>query len=59
MEGQQDQKGLFRQWRTRLSQALLREPAVVLLERDGDFPSAALERQPPLYDRSAPIRSSL
>ncbi|WP_066696575.1 hypothetical protein [Sphingobium amiense] len=59
MEGQQDQKGLFRQWRTRLSQALLREPAVVLLEREGDLPPAAIERQPRLYDQSAGIRPSL
>lgn len=32
----QDQDGLFARWRTRLSQALLREPAVILLERDAD-----------------------
>ncbi len=29
-------EGLFGRWRTRLAQALLREPSVVLIERDAD-----------------------
>ncbi|QGP80246.1 hypothetical protein GL174_09420 [Sphingobium sp. CAP-1] len=28
--------GLFDRWRARLAQALLREPSVVLIERDAD-----------------------
>ncbi|WP_261936193.1 hypothetical protein [Sphingomonas bisphenolicum] len=29
-------EGLFGRWRARLAQALLREPSVVLIERDAD-----------------------
>lgn len=35
MQDQQD-RGLFDRWRARLAQALLREPSVVLIERDAD-----------------------
>lgn len=30
--------GLFGRWRARLAQALLREPSVVLIDRDADAP---------------------
>lgn len=32
----QGQDGLFARWRARMAQTLLREPTVVLLERDAD-----------------------
>lgn len=59
MEEQRDQKTLFGQWRTRLSQALLREPAVVLLERDGDVPPFGVERHSSVHGRNAGMPSSL
>ncbi|MFC3440563.1 hypothetical protein ACFOKF_04985 [Sphingobium rhizovicinum] len=43
MQDDLEQDGLFARWRTRLSQALLREPAIVLLERDADALIAARE----------------
>ncbi|WP_311269232.1 hypothetical protein [Sphingobium sp. WCS2017Hpa-17] len=39
MQDRQEQgeaDGLFGRWRARLAQALLREPSVVLIERDAD-----------------------
>jgi hypothetical protein len=51
----QDQDGLFARWRTRLSQALLRDPAVILLERDADALVLAQEQEtglPTLCDAS-------
>ncbi|WP_298398474.1 hypothetical protein [Sphingobium sp.] len=43
MQNDFEQDGLFARWRARLSQALLREPAIVLLERDADALTAARE----------------
>ncbi|WP_088185253.1 hypothetical protein [Sphingobium sp. Z007] len=43
-------EGLFGRWRARLAQALLREPSIVLMERDGD----ALFRLSNLDDSAAP-----
>lgn len=59
MTGEQDQKGLFSRWRTRLSQALLREPAVVLVERDGDEAVSMAQRTPPALAGQGRIHSSL
>ncbi|PZU09429.1 MAG: hypothetical protein DI606_13790 [Sphingobium sp.] len=59
MTGQLDRKGLFNRWRARLSQALLREPAVVLLERDGDEAVSMARCTPPLFGEQARIHSSL
>ncbi len=33
--------GMFSRWGSRLAQAVLREPSVILLERDSDHVSAA------------------
>jgi hypothetical protein len=45
--------GLFGRWRSRLAQAILREPSVVLIDRDAD----ALLDLPDMADR--PIRETL
>ena len=37
MQDSQDQRGLFDRWRTRLAQALLREPSIVLIDREADL----------------------
>ena len=59
MTGQQDQKGLFSHWRARLSQALFREPAVVLLERDGDEAVSMAWCTPHAFGEKVSIHSSL
>ena len=47
--------GMFGRWRARLAQALLREPSVVLIERDGD----ALSPFPGLGDVALPLRETV
>ncbi|MEA3388150.1 hypothetical protein [Sphingobium sp. CCH11-B1] len=37
MQDSRHQRGLFDRWRTRLAQALLREPSIVLIDRDADL----------------------
>jgi hypothetical protein len=44
MQGHQEQAGLFDRWRARLARALLRDPAVVLIDRDADAPARRAER---------------
>jgi hypothetical protein len=38
MQDHREQTGLFDRWRVRLAQALLRDPAVVLIDREADTP---------------------
>lgn len=45
MRDEFEQDGLFARWRARLSQTLLREPAVILLERDADALVAVREER--------------
>lgn len=54
MQHSQDQRGLFDRWRTRLAQALLREPSIVLIDRDADVipdTSAANEEPAPAWQK--------
>jgi hypothetical protein len=47
--------GLFGRWRARLAQALLREPSVVLIDRDAD----ALLDLPNSRELAAPARETV
>lgn len=38
-------EGLFARWRDRLAQTLLREPAVVLIDRDADAPFPLIDNR--------------
>ncbi len=51
----QEAESVFGRWRARLAQAVLREPSVVLIERDADamFPFSGLD------DRAVPLRETV
>lgn len=51
----QEAASIFGRWRARLAQTLLREPSVVLIERDADamFPFSSLD------DRAVPLRETV
>jgi predicted mannosyl-3-phosphoglycerate phosphatase (HAD superfamily) len=51
----QEADSVFGRWRARLAQALLREPSVVLIERDAD----ALLSFSGLDDGGAPLRETV
>jgi hypothetical protein len=46
-QGGESPDGLFGRWRVRLAQAVLREPSVVLIDRDADAPASLLGRDDP------------
>jgi hypothetical protein len=58
MQDRQEQDGadgLFGRWRARLAQALLREPSVVLIDRDADYPFDLSDSR----DMPAPARETV
>jgi hypothetical protein len=60
MQDGQEQEGqgaesLFGRWRARLAQALLREPSVVLIERDADALFPFSDRD----DSAVPLRATV
>lgn len=50
---QDDRHGPLSRWFGNLAQALMREPAIILLERDGDGPRPQAERDEPVRSHAA------